>query len=159
MKKLFTFVALVCVSISLSADIRVLSDTRLGDGFFPRFTDAETVVYLSHGRADYFVPAEDAALRVDNENLDLNLYRNGEKVVLKPHGDVNYICASLSPSQDRILFRSVKGTSAIPAHPLAQGLVSLRVPDICHTVRLYGASGAEHALTLLFHASIASCLL
>ena len=111
MKKLFTFVALVCVSISLSADIRVLSDTRLGDGFFPRFTDAETVVYLSHGRADYFVPAEDAALRVDNENLDLNLYRNGEKVVLKPHGDVNYIWVSLSPNQEMILFNTKYGTA------------------------------------------------
>ena len=111
MKKLFTFVALVCVSISLSANIRVLSDTRLGEGFFPRFTDAETVVYLSHGRADYFAPAEDAALRVDNENLDLNLYRNGERVVLKPHGDVNYIWVSLSPNQEMILFNTKHGTA------------------------------------------------
>ena len=111
MKKLFTFVALVCVSISLSADIRVLSDTRLGEGFFPRFSDAETVVYLSHGRAEYFASAEDATLRVDNENLDLNLYRNGEKVVLKPHGDVNYIWSSLSPDQTMILFNTKFGTA------------------------------------------------
>ena len=111
MKKLFTFVALVCVSISLSADIRVLSDTRLGEGFFPRFTDAETVVYLSHSNADYFVADEDAALRVDNENLDLNLYRNGEKVVLNPHGDVNYIWVSLSPNQEMILFNTKFGTA------------------------------------------------
>ena len=111
MKKLFTFVALVCVSISLSADIRVLSDTRLGEGFFPRFTDAETVVYLSHSNADYFVADEDAALRVDNENLDLNLYRNGEKVGLNPHGDVNYIWVSLSPNQEMILFNTKFGTA------------------------------------------------
>ena len=43
MKKLFTFVALICVSFSLSANIRVLSDVKLGEGYFPRFIDAETV--------------------------------------------------------------------------------------------------------------------
>ena len=111
MKKLFTFVALICVSFSLNANIRVLSDTRLGEGFFPRFADAETVVYLSHEKADYRTYADDAALRVDNENLDLNLYRNGEKVVLKPHGDVNYIWASLSPDQTMILFNTKYGTA------------------------------------------------
>ena len=47
MKKLFTFVALICVSFSLSANIRVLSDTRLGEGFFPRFVDAETTQIIA----------------------------------------------------------------------------------------------------------------
>ena len=112
MKKLFTFIAMVCVALSLSADIRVLSDTRIGEGFFPRFVDAETIVYLTHGTADYRQTAdENQALRVDNENLDLNLYRNGERIVLKPHGDVNYIWASLSPDQTMILFNTKKGTA------------------------------------------------
>ena len=110
MKKLFTLVALICVSFSLSADIRVLSDTRLGEGFFPRFVDAETVVYLANSNADYRTTDETAALRVDNENLDLNLYRNGEKIVLKPHGDANYIWSSLSPDQTMILFNTKYGT-------------------------------------------------
>lgn len=110
MKKLFTFVALICVSFSLSANIRVLSDTRLGEGFFPRFVDAETVVYLAHSNADYRATVDDATLRVDNENLDLNLYRNGEKIVLKPHGDVNYIWSSLSPNKQMILFNTKHGT-------------------------------------------------
>ena len=111
MKKLFTFVAMLCVCVSISADIRVLSDTRLGEGFYPRFADAETVVYLSGEKAGYLPTTDDAALRVDNENLNLNLYRNGEKVVLKPHGDVNYIWASLSPNQEMILFNTKYGTA------------------------------------------------
>ena len=78
MKKLFTFVALICVSFSLNANIRVLSDTRLGEGYFPRFADAETITYLNAETASYRKTASDAAIRVDNENLDLNLYRNGE---------------------------------------------------------------------------------
>ena len=110
MKKLFTLVALICVSFSLSADIRVLSDTRLGEGFFPRFVDSETVVFLANSNADYRTTDNLAALRVDNENLDLNLYRNGEKIVLKPHGDANYIWSSLSPDQTMILFNTKYGT-------------------------------------------------
>ena len=112
MKKLFTFIAMVCVALSLSADIRVLSDTRIGEGYSPRFVDAETITYLTHTNANYRAIAEDnAALRVDNENLDLNLYRNGERIVLKPHGDVNYIWSSLSPDQTMILFNTKKGTA------------------------------------------------
>ena len=112
MKKLFTFIAMVCVALSLSADIRVLGDTRIGEGYSPRFVDAETITYLTHTNANYRAIAEDnAALRVDNENLDLNLYRNGERIVLKPHGDVNYIWSSLSPDQTMILFNTKKGTA------------------------------------------------
>ena len=111
MKKLFTFVALICVSFSLNANIRVLSDTRLGEGYFPRFADAETITYLNAETASYRKTASDAVIRVDNENLDLNLYRNGEKVVLNPHGDANYIWVSLSPNQEMILFHTQHGTA------------------------------------------------
>ena len=111
MKKLLILVTFVCVCFSLNANIRVLSDTRLGEGFYPRFVDSETVVYLASGNADYCDPVDNAALRVDNENLDLNLYRNGEKTVLKPHGDVNYIWSSLSPDQTMILFNTKFGTA------------------------------------------------
>lgn len=110
MKKVFLFLLGICAISHVSAEIQVLSDTKLGDGYFPRFTDAETVVYLSHENADYLAVEEDAVLRVDNENLDLNLYRNGEKVVLKPHGDANYIWVSLSPDQTMILFNTKYGT-------------------------------------------------
>ena len=110
MKKVFLFLLSICAISHASAEIQVLSDTKLGDGYFPRFTDAETVVYLSHENADYLAVEEDAVLRVDNENLDLNLYRNGEKVVLNPHGDANYIWVSLSPDQTMILFNTKYGT-------------------------------------------------
>ena len=110
-----TILSLLAISAALfaSAEIRVLSDVKLGEGFFPRFADAETVTYLAAENAQYVAAPVDlnAELRVDNENLDLNLYRNGKKIVLKPHGDVNYICASLSPDQTRILFRTQKGTA------------------------------------------------
>ena len=111
MKKTFLFLLGISAALMASAEIRVLSDVKLGEGFFPRFADAETVTYLAAENASYVEVASDAELRVDNENLDLNLYRHGEKTVLKPHGEENYICASLSPDQTRILFRTKKGTA------------------------------------------------
>ena len=111
MKKTFLFLLGISAALMASAEIRVLSDVKLGEGFFPRFADAETVTYLAAENASYVEVASDAELRVDNENLDLNLYQNGEHKILKPHGDENYICASLSPDQTRILFRTKKGTA------------------------------------------------
>ncbi|MBO5816551.1 MAG: Ig-like domain-containing protein [Paludibacteraceae bacterium] len=113
MKKTFLFLLGISFALMASAEIRVLSDVKLGEGFYPRFIDAETVSYLTTENAEYVAApvTDETALRVDNENLDLNLYRNGEKIVLKPHGDENYICASLSPDQTRILFRTKKGTA------------------------------------------------
>ena len=113
MKK--TFLSLLAISAALmaTAEIRVLSDVKLGEGYFPRFADAETVTYLSAENARYVAAPVDmeAALRVDNENLNLNLYRNGKQIVLKPHGDVNYIWSSLSPDQTKILFNTQRGTA------------------------------------------------
>ena len=111
MKKTFLFLLSVSAALIASAEIRVLSDVKLGKGYFPRFADEETITYLAAENATYVQVASDAELRVDNENLDLNLYRNGEKIVLNPHGEENYICASLSPDQTRILFRTKKGTA------------------------------------------------
>ena len=113
MRKILTIATLFCVCLSINADIRVLSNVKLGEGYFPRFADAKTVTYLKAENASYLTATvdENATLRVDNENLELNLYRNGEKVVLKPHGDVNYIWASLSPDQTMILFNTKLGTA------------------------------------------------
>ena len=111
MKKTFLFLLGLSAALMASAEIRVLSDVKLGEGYFPRFADAETVTYLTSENATYVQASSDAELRVDNENLDLNLYRNGKKIVLKPHGEENYICASLSPDQTRILFRTKRGTA------------------------------------------------
>lgn len=110
MKKVFLFFLSIFAVAITNAEIRVLSDTKLGNGYFPRFVNAETIEYLAHENADYLVSTDEACLRVDNENLDLNLYRNGEKVVLKPHGDANYIWVSLSPNMEMILFNTKYGT-------------------------------------------------
>ena len=113
MKKTFLFLLGISAALMASAEIRVLSDVKLGEGFFPQFADAETVTYLAAENAQYVEAPVDAsaALRVDNENLDLNLYRNGKQIVLKPHGDVNYIWSSLSPDQTKILFNTQRGTA------------------------------------------------
>lgn len=113
MKKTFLFLLGISAALMANADIRVLSNQKLGEGYFPRFADAETVTYLKAENASYLTTTVDdnATLRVDNENLELNLYRNGEKQVLKPHGDVNYIWASLSPDQTMILFNTKFGTA------------------------------------------------
>ncbi len=113
MKKTFLFLLGVSAVLMANADIRVLSNEKLGEGYFPRFADAETITYLKAENASYLTTTVDdnATLRVDNENLELNLYRNGEKVVLKPHGDANYIWASLSPDQTMILFNTKFGTA------------------------------------------------
>ena len=111
MKKTFLFLLGISLTLMASAEIRVLSNVKLGEGYFPRFADAETVTYLAAENADYVTAADESELRVDNENLDLNLYRNGEKIVLKPHGDVNYIWSSLSPDQTMILFNTKFGTA------------------------------------------------
>ena len=113
MKKIILSLLAISAALFASAEIRVLSDVKLGEGFFPRFADAETVTYLTAENARYVVESADmeAELRVDNENLDLNLYRNGEHIVLKPHGDVNYIWSSLSPNKKYILFNTLHGTA------------------------------------------------
>ena len=111
MKKTFLFLLGISAALMASADIRVLSDVKLGEGFSPRFADAETITYLSKETASRLETTCDAQIRVDNENLDLNLYVNGEKTILKPHGEANYIWVSLSPNQEMILFHTQHGTA------------------------------------------------
>lgn len=112
MKKVFLFLFASSMALMAGAEIRVLDDVKLGEGFFPRFADAETVTYLSSENAYYIGRSNDAAgLRVDNEDLTLNLYRDGQKTVLQPHGDVNYVWASLSPNHKYILFNTKFGTA------------------------------------------------
>ena len=46
MKKIFLSLLAISAALFVSAEIRVLSDVKLGEGYFPRFADAETVTYL-----------------------------------------------------------------------------------------------------------------
>mgnify|MGYP003301562001 CR=1 FL=1 len=44
MKKTFLFLLAISAALFVNAEIRVLSDVKLGEGYFPRFVDAETVL-------------------------------------------------------------------------------------------------------------------
>ena len=112
MKRIFTLFACTALCIFANADIRVVSNTSLGKGYYPRFADDQTITCFSEENAGYDAVISGEALRVDNEDLTLNLYRNGVKTVLTPHGtDVNYIWASLSPNKQYILFNTMRGTA------------------------------------------------
>ena len=112
MKKTITlFLSIICV-LSMGAQIRVLSNTSLGKGYYPRFADETTLTFFAEESAAYDQMASGDELRVDNKDLTLNLYRNGIKTVLAPHGtDVNYVWASLSPNKKYILFNTKHGTA------------------------------------------------
>lgn len=112
MKRTFTLFLCIMFALTMSAQIRVISDTRLGKGYYPRFADEATLTCFAEESAAYDHAATDDELRVDNRDLTLNLYRNGVKTVLTPHGDdVNYVWASLSPDKRYILFNTMHGTA------------------------------------------------
>ena len=99
-------------ALTMSAQIRVISNTSLGKGYYPRFADETTLTCFADESAAYDQMATGDELRVDNKDLTLNLYRNGVKTVLTPHGDdVNYVWASLSPNKKYILFNTMHGTA------------------------------------------------
>lgn len=99
-------------ALTMSAQIQVVSNTPLGKGYYPRFADEATLTCFAEESAAYDQQAAGDDLRVDNRDLTLNLYRNGVKSVLTPHGDdVNYVWASLSPDKRYILFNTKYGTA------------------------------------------------
>ena len=112
MKKTFTLSLSVLLALTASAQIHVVSNTTLGKGYYPRFADEATITYFAEENAAYDNLVSEDELRVDNQDLTLNLYRNGVKTVLTPHGaDVNYVWASLSPNRKYILFNTLHGTA------------------------------------------------
>ncbi len=112
MKSTFTLFLSIMFALTMSAQIRVISNTSLGKGYYPRFADETTLTCFADESAAYDNVATGDELRVDNKDLTLNLYRNGKKTVLTPHGDdVNYVWASLSPNKKYILFNTMHGTA------------------------------------------------
>lgn len=110
-RKSILLMALV-VCTGLGAHIRVVSDQTVGNGFYPRFQDAATLTVIDEENADYEDSTPSTGLAVDNEDLCLNLYRDGVRTILTPDGsDVNYIWSSLSPDGTMILYNTRKGTS------------------------------------------------
>ncbi len=114
MKKiLFPFVLCVlAVNVSF-AQFSIVGHRELGRGYYPQFKSNGTVITYSGSEnvANSVSSENNNALRVDNSDLKLNLYRNGVKTVLSPHGsDVNYVWTSLSPDGTMIMFNTCKGT-------------------------------------------------
>ena len=107
------FTILFCaLSLSAFAQIRVISDQRICDGFYPQISeDGTKIAYLQAEDQSYYQPAK-GAFYVDNEDLKLNLYCNGVKTILTPDGEnEKYIWSSLSPDKTKILYHSRRGTS------------------------------------------------
>ncbi|MBQ7531300.1 MAG: Ig-like domain-containing protein [Paludibacteraceae bacterium] len=112
MKYTFTTI-LLCVACALMAQTaRVLSVQDLGEGFYPQISAEGTeVLYLDNEQESYSDAQVNPALYVTNEDLNLVLYRDGERTVLNPRGnDVHYVWSSVSPDGKRIIFHTKYGT-------------------------------------------------
>ena len=112
MKQFLTSSFLLCVACAMMAQTpRVLSVQDLGKGFDPRISaDGTEVMYLDN-ESDTYAESHVSDLYVTNEDLNLNLYRGGERTVLNPRGnDVHYVWSSVSPDGKRILFHTKYGT-------------------------------------------------
>ncbi|MBR4519923.1 MAG: Ig-like domain-containing protein [Paludibacteraceae bacterium] len=112
MKHFLTSSFILCMACALMAQTpRVLSVQDLGKGFDPRISaDGTEVMYLDN-ESDAYAESHASDLYVTNEDLNLNLYRGGERTVLNPRGnDVHYVWSSISPDGKRILFHTKYGT-------------------------------------------------
>ncbi len=112
MKKMLFLVAIAASMVLQAQTIRVISDTDLGQGYYPRMVNASTIEYLQDEYSNYAPMTSESEWRVDNENLQLNLYHNGQKTVLTPDGaNAHYIWSSLSEDQTMIVYNTAHGTS------------------------------------------------
>lgn len=131
MKKFTLLLCTVSLAIGLQAmEVRVLSDVVVAKGYEPRLNaDASELCFLNSEYVGYPIATErDAdAVSVTNEDLQLVLYRNGQRKVLTPDGtDVNYIWTSLSPNGKMILFNTKNGTAVCNL----EGTVLYRLGDL-----------------------------
>ena len=77
MKRTFSLFLSIIFALTMSAQIRVVSNTSLGKGYYPRFADEATLTCFAEESAAYDQVATGDELHVDNKDLTLNLYRNG----------------------------------------------------------------------------------
>lgn len=111
MKQIFTTFMLICAATVYAVTPRVISEQQLGQGFYPRISaDGTEVMYLDN-ESESYADAQASDLYVTNEDLNLVLYRNGERTILNPRGnDVHYVWSSVSPDGKRIIFHTKYGT-------------------------------------------------
>ncbi|MGN0238642.1 MAG: Ig-like domain-containing protein [Paludibacteraceae bacterium] len=111
MRKIFILSALLLSMAAFAQPIRVVSNQVLGHGFAPQLSaDGAVVTYLEAEDIDLHTSIANPQLYVTNDNLDINLYRNGKHTVLRPRGKENYIWSSISPDGTRILYNTRYGT-------------------------------------------------
>jgi len=112
MKKLFTTLLLFAACAVMAQTPRVLSVRDLGEGFYPLINAEGTeVLYLDNEQEDYAETPAGTDLYVTNEDLNMVLYRGGERTVLNPRGnDVHYVWSSVSPDGKKLLFHTKYGT-------------------------------------------------
>ncbi len=121
-KHIFLVLAMFTAGSLMAAPVHVLSNKKVAQGYFPQLNaDATELVYLGHETERHFANTA-SDMYVTNEDLKLVLYKHGTRTELYPHGtDINYICASISPNGQKILFKTSKGVGVcdLNGKPLA----------------------------------------
>lgn len=109
----FTILIALAFNVMSIAQIRVISDQKLCEGYYPRLSaDASVLTYLDEENAAYVEIAPISDTYVTNEDLKLVLYKHGKRIELYPDGkNVNYIWSSVSPDESKIVYNTRKGTS------------------------------------------------
>ncbi len=109
-KQLLLSLALFVAGSLMAAPVQVLSNKTVAKGYYPRLNKAATELTYLDGESERYAAEATASTYVTNEDLKLVLYKNGTRTELYPHGkDINYICASISPDGQKILFKTSKG--------------------------------------------------
>ncbi len=101
----------------MAAPVTVLSNKKVAQGYYPKLNAAATELTYLGGESERHAAGATADTYVTNEDLKLVLYKNGTRMELYPHGkNINYICASISPDGEKILFKTSKGIGVCDMH-------------------------------------------
>lgn len=111
MKHTITCLLLICACTLFAQNPRVLSEQSIGHGFYPQINAEGTEVLYLDDESQSYAATHEGSLYVTNEDLNMVLYRNGNRTVLNPRGnDVHYVWSSVSPDGTRLLYHTKYGT-------------------------------------------------
>ncbi len=109
-KTIFLSLALFVAGSLMAAPVTVLSNKKVAQGYYPKLNNCATELTYLGGESETYATDIKTDVYVSNEDLKLVLHKNGTRTELYPHGtDINYICASISPDGQKILFKTSKG--------------------------------------------------
>lgn len=140
-KTFFVLSCCLCAILASAQPVRVLSNQKVADGWNPAFSaDASELYYSAEESQEVTLPRVKSDISVANEDLQIVLYRNGERHVLAPHGsDVNYVWISLSPDKQKVLFNTLHGTGVCDLDGnLIANLGNLDAPVWCGNDKVVG---------------------